>query len=124
MLTLPKFGNVVIRLGATYKMAYCREKCKEIWKALLFYFGSEHFCSFFFLSTEFRYCIYQSEEALIACNVKRENFISIGLSENAHGENPPQKKIVYEVGPGAKQEKCNICLRCRIVDTQSGLVPQ
>ena len=34
-----------------------REKCK----ALLFYFGSEHFCSFLFLSTEFRYCIYQSE---------------------------------------------------------------
>ena len=61
MLTLPKFGNVVIRLGATYKMAYCREKCKEIWKALLFHFGSEHFCSFLFVSTEFRYCIYESE---------------------------------------------------------------
>ena len=92
MLTLPKFGNVVIRLGATYKMAYCREKYEEIWKALLFYiysyFESEHFCSFLFVSTEFRYCIYQSEEALIACNVKRENFISVGLSENAHGENP------------------------------------
>ena len=80
MLTLPKFGNVVIRLGATYKMAYYREKCKEIWKALLFYFGSEHFCSFLFVSTEFRYCIYQSEEALIACIVKRENFISVGIS--------------------------------------------
>ena len=74
MLTLPKFGNVVIRLGATYKMAYCREKCEEIWKALLFYFGSEHFCSFLFVSTEFRYRIYQSEEALIACNFKTGEF--------------------------------------------------
>ena len=31
MLTFPKFGIVVIRLGATYRMAYCPEKCKEIW---------------------------------------------------------------------------------------------
>ena len=30
MLTLPKFVFVVIRLGATYKMAFSREKCKEI----------------------------------------------------------------------------------------------
>ena len=35
MLTLPKFGNVVIRLGATYKMAYCRQKCKEIWNVCM-----------------------------------------------------------------------------------------
>ena len=35
MLTLPKFGNVVIKLGATYKMAYCREKCKEIWNVCM-----------------------------------------------------------------------------------------
>ena len=31
MLTFAKFANVVIRLGATYKMAYCEEKCKETW---------------------------------------------------------------------------------------------
>ena len=68
-----------------------------LWRrnALLFYFGSEHFCSFLFVSTQFRYCIYQSEEALIACNVKRENFISVGLSENAHGENPYKKKKLF-----------------------------
>ena len=30
-----EFGNVVIRLGATYKMAYCREKCKEIWNVCM-----------------------------------------------------------------------------------------
>ena len=35
MLTFRKFANVVIRLGATYKMAYCREKCKEIWNVCL-----------------------------------------------------------------------------------------
>ena len=31
------------------------------------------------------------EKALVACNVKRENFISVGLSVNAHGENPLKK---------------------------------
>ena len=35
MLTFAKFANVVIRLGATYKMAYCREKCKEIWNVCM-----------------------------------------------------------------------------------------
>ena len=35
MLTLPKFGIVVIKLGATYKMAHCREKCKEIWNVCM-----------------------------------------------------------------------------------------
>ena len=35
MLTFPKFANVVIRLGATYNMAYCREKCKEIWNVCM-----------------------------------------------------------------------------------------
>ena len=28
---------------------------------------------------------------MIACNEKRENFISVGLSENADGENPLKK---------------------------------
>ena len=35
MLTFPKFGNVVIRLGATYKMAYCQGKCKVIWNVCM-----------------------------------------------------------------------------------------
>ena len=35
MLTFPKFANVVIRLGATYKMAYCEEKCKETWNVCM-----------------------------------------------------------------------------------------
>ena len=59
-----------------------------------------------FVSTEFRCCIYQSEEALIACNVNRENFISVGLSENAHEENlftkwaqvPNEKNVIFARG--------------------------
>ena len=65
-----------------------------LWRrnALLFYFGSEHFCSFLFVSTEFRCCIYQSEEALIACNVKRENFIAL-VCQRTHTVRIPKKKM-------------------------------
>ena len=73
-------------------------------------------------------------EALIACNVKSENFMSIGLSENAHGENPLKKKNMFTKWAQVPNEKNVIFARGaellqfpmvgNDVDTHSGLVPQ
>ena len=72
---------------------------------------------------------------MIACNVKRENFISVGLSENAHGENPlPPLKKMFTKWAQMPNEKIVIFARGAELlhfpimgnglDTPSGLVPQ
>ena len=69
---------------------------------------------------------------MIACNVKRENFISVGLSEKAHGENllkkmftkwaqvPNEKNVIFARGA----ELLQFPMVGNGVDTHSGLVPQ
>ena len=48
-------------LKSYLQRAFSEDQMLQRRYALLFYFGSEHFCSFLFVSTEFRLCIQQSE---------------------------------------------------------------
>ena len=69
---------------------------------------------------------------MIACNVKRENFISVGLSENAHGKNPRKQMLTkWAQVPNEKNvifargaELLQFPMVENGVGTHSGLVPQ